>query len=82
MDIERFYILTEIQKKYYTHDVGVFLASRLEKNALIQLFAVGNFYVEFIYPLNSFDEIKAQAFTSILRLEPYLVTIDIEYLLQ
>jgi hypothetical protein len=82
MDIERFHILTQPQKSYYTQKMGVFLCCRQNTEALIQLYAVNNYYVEIIFPLRFSTDLYVHAFSSMAKLEPYLTEIDIDCLFQ
>jgi hypothetical protein len=82
MDIERFHILTEIQKLYYAKTRGVRLCTIQDEKALIHLYAVGNYYLESIFLFTNSEDYYSRAFTSVVKLEPFLQAINIDCLFQ
>ena len=68
-------------KAFAVWHYGTFLVERFDQTHKIKLYAVGNFYVEVLYPLHSNLITEMRSFKQMEYLEPYLDLIELNDLI-
>ena len=81
MDFIEFMDLDNRGKAFAVWHYGTFLVERFDQTHKIKLYAVGNFYVEALYPVNSHMITEMRSFKEIKYLEPYLELIELKELI-
>jgi len=77
IDLVNFEGLTSSEKLDYAYFEGVFLSERMVFGYIIEIYALGNFFVEVWYGGLKDEEtpyVKIKSFRSVKYLEPYLCT--------
>lgn len=77
IELHTFDILTDIEKTEMVLDNGTFMLKRQDKDHVISLYTLSDFYVEMYYDQKSNRIIKIKSFKSTEPLDPYLGDIDI-----
>ena len=81
MTIDEFKILEKTQREQLLFHNGVYLASRQEPEFVIDLYQIDSFYIEAFYHQGKKRLIYIRAFSTTDDLLPYIMNIDISFVL-
>ncbi len=81
MDLYEFIRMKKEDKLQLIFDLGIFLLAKPYHNGMVNLYGLGDFYVE-VYHNKQIDSIEdIQSFRGVAGLEEYLATVDLRLLI-